>query len=341
MKTNFSAVAVAVASAIILTACGGGGGSTASTAPVVPTPPPVVTPPTPASDLQLTVAAPTYATGSQELAFFNQYNDFRAKLGLGLLAQNAKLDTADKNHLNYIVTNSDVDFSAIDPATGRPYFHLESATRAGFTGVTELDRAKFAQYSGVYVGESGAYGSGNGASAALNDLIGSVYHRAGLMFQFPREMGIAVGTDKFQTMVITFAYQSSQQFNASNYFGAYPADKQTNVPLIAARETPNPFPDLAYTDYATKTSYPVNVVSEASTTLAVTTFTITEAGQTAPIDARLLTKQTDPNKQLAQNTAFLVGKAPFKANTTYNVAFTGTVNGANVTKNWSFTTAAQ
>jgi uncharacterized protein YkwD len=337
MKANYSLTAVACA--FLLAACGGGGGGNgASTAPVTPVTPPVVTPP--ASDIQTSVAAPTYAAGSQELAFFTIFNDFRSKLGLGLVAQNTKLDAADQNHMKYLMTNTDVDFSAVDPKTGRPYFHLEDPARPNYTGVTELDRAKFTQYPGVYVGEFGAYGKGQGAAVAITDLIATVYHRSGLMFQFPREVGIAVSNDPNQTIVVTLGYQTTMQYNASNFFGTYPADKQTNVPRVAYIETPNPFPDVAYADFNTKTSFPINVVSEASTTLAVTSFTVTEAGQTAAHDSRLLTKDTDPNKQLAANTAYLVGKSPFKANTTYNVSFTGTVNGAAVAKTWSFTTGS-
>ncbi|NTB05930.1 CAP domain-containing protein [Agrobacterium tumefaciens] len=344
MKFNTKLSAIAIS--ITLAACGGGGGgsSSGSTGSVPPVQnPPVVTPPVvvaPTSDLQTSIAAATYAPGSQQLAFFTAYNDFRSKLGLGLLAQNTKLDTATENHLKYLATNTDVNFSAVDPVSGRPYFHLEDAARPNFTGVTEADRARFAQYAGSYVGELGGYGNGKGAVSALNDLIATVYHRAGLMFQFPREIGIAVGTDVFQTFVVNFGYSSARQFNASNYFGAYPADQQTNVPRVMYIETPNPLPDVAYADYGTKTSYPINVVSESATTLSVTSFTVTEAGQSAPLDARIMTKDNDPNKMLTANTAFLIGKAPFKANTTYQVRFEGTVNGAAMVKTWSFTTGA-
>lgn len=334
LKRNLALIVVAT-----LSACGGGGGG--STAPVTSPPastPPVVTPPV--SDIQTTVPAPSYAANSQELAFFTIFNDFRSKLGLGLLAQNTKLDAANQNHMKYLMTNADVNFSAVDPKTGRPLFHLEDAARPNYTGTTELDRAKFTQYPGLYVGEFGAYGKGQGAAVAITDLIGTVYHRAGLMFQFPREVGIAVSNDPNQTMVVTFGLTSTGQYNASNFFGTYPADKQTNVPRTAYIETPNPFPELAYSDYSTRTSFPINVVSEQNTTLSVTSFTVTEAGQAAPHDVRLLTKDSDPNKQLAANTAYLVGKSPFKSNTTYNVSFAGTINGAAVTKIWSFTTGS-
>src|SRR5471032_1381663 len=200
---------------------------TAATPPTTPTSPtgPTVTP----GNLQTTVPTPTYTAGSQELAFFTAYNAFRQAEGLGLLAQNTKLDTADKNHLKYHFTNTDLNFQSIDPATGRPLFHIEDPKRPNFTGVQELDRANFAQYGGIYVGESGTYGSGQGAVAALNLLLGGVYHRAGLMFQGPKDFGIAIGTDALQTTVMTFGFVTTRQSNASNYFGFYPAANQTGV----------------------------------------------------------------------------------------------------------------
>ena len=74
-------------------------------------------------------------------------------------------------------------------------------------------------------------------------------------------------------------------------------------------------------------------------TLEVITFTLTEAGASAPLDARLLTKDNDPNKgMLGSNVAFLVAKAPLKPNTVYSVAFSGRVNNVVVNKNWKFTT---
>jgi hypothetical protein len=347
MKNFSQMTAVVVSVSMLMSACGGGGGGGGSTAPATSTSttpstpvttPVTTTPAAPVQDLQTSVSAPSYAAGSQELAFFNAYNGFRGQLGLGLLAQNTKLDQATNNHGKYQLQNPDLDLFATDPATGRPVFHIESSTRPGFTGVQEVDRAKFTQYASAYVGESGSFGLGSGALKALNDLTATVYHRAALMYQSPRDIGLYVGADKNQTVIVEFGYESKGQFNASNYFGSYPADKQTNVPLTSASELPSPFPDVAAADVPTKTSYPVNVLSTDGTTLAVTSFTMTEVGQSAPLDVRLITKDSDPNKYLQANIAYLVGKGPFKPTTTYNVSFTGTVNGVAISKAWSFTT---
>lgn len=345
MKIKLSLAAVVVVS---LVGCGGGGSSDSPSVGV--TPPPVVTPPVvtpPASDLQKTVPSLTYAADSQEFAFVSAYNDFRSKLGLGLLAQSPVLDTASANHLKYVLANDvnsggTVNMSVINATYNRPQFHVEDASKAFFTGIQESDRAKYAGYAAGYAGEQIAFGGGKGASVAFNALVSTVYHRAALMFQFPREIGVAVGTDRSQTLVMEFGYQAAAkgQYNASDFLGAYPADKQIGVPLYAGVETPNPFPELstANADFPTKTSYPINVTIQEGLNLTVGSFTVTEAGQSVPLDVRLMTKANDPNAYLAANTAFIIGKVPFKANTTYNVVFTGTAGNTAVTKSWSFTT---
>lgn len=346
---NFKRTALATSLSILLAACGGGGGSSTTSpsasgsgsTPVAPAGP-VVTP----GNLQATVPALTYSATSQEFAFVTAFNNFRQKMGLGLLAQNALLDKSAQNHLQYVLANDvntggTVNMSSIDPATGRPMFHIETVGNPLFTGVTEFDRAKAVGYTGSYAGEFGTFGGGQGAAVAFEGLVKSVYHRAGLMFQGPTDVGIAVGQNSSQTFVLEFGNKTAQ-FNASDYLGTYPADNQTGVGLYAGAELPNPFPDLSTTnaDFPTKTGYPINVVSKEGTTLEVVTFTMTEAGAAAPLDARLLTKDNDPNKYLASNIAFLVAKATLKPNTTYTVAFSGRVNNVVVTKNWKFTTGS-
>jgi uncharacterized protein YkwD len=341
--------ALATAIAALLVACGGGGGSGSSTSTPVGTTPPTnpTTPATPTvtpGQLQTSVPALTYAAASEEFAFVTAFNDFRQKMGLGLLAQNELLDKSAQNHLQYVLTNDvnsggTVDMSSTDPVSGRPMFHIETVGKPLFTGVTEFDRAKAAGYNGTYAGEFGTFGGGKGASVAFESLVKTIYHRAGLMFEGPTDVGIAVGQDRSQTFVVEFG-NTKAQFNASDYLGAYPSDNQTGVGLYTGVESPNPFPELSTSnsDFPTKTGYPVSVTSKEGTALEVVSFTITEAGATAPLDARLMTKENDPNKFLASNIAFLVAKSTLKPNTSYAVAFSGRVNNVVVTKNWKFTT---
>lgn len=342
--------ALAAAIAVLLVACGGGGGGSSSGTPVGTTPNNPTTPATPSDpivtpgQLQASVPALTYSAASEEFAFVTAFNDFRKKMGLGLLAQNALLDKSAQNHLQYVLTNDvnnggTVDMSSIDPTTGRPMFHIETVGKPLFTGITELERAKAAGYTGTYAGEFGTFGGNKGAGVAFESLVKTIYHRAGLMFQGPTDIGIAVGKDLSQTFVVEFGNTKSQ-FNSSDYLGAYPADNQTGVGLYTGVESPNPFPDLSTSnsDFPTKTGYPVSMMSKEGTTLEVLKFTISESGAAAPLDARMLTKDNDPNKNLASNIAFLVAKSPLKPNTTYVVAFSGRVNNVAVNRNWKFST---
>jgi len=338
MKTTTLFSLSTLCSALLLSACGGGGSSPVSTAPApscangaadYPTCTPAVTP----AHLQTSVAAPVYSDGELVLAF-NAINRFRAGLGLGLWKQSAALDKAAANHLSYMVTNV-------------VYGHTEDAGKAGFTGVDPASRAAFAGYAGSYVVEelAGATGGGQGN---IDALVNSVYHRAGLMDQAVAEVGLARASVVVPSIsgqplfTMDFGYVSGNaQNNASDFAAVYPLDGQTDVMLFMAPETPSPAPEVSGNGFATLTSYPVSVTVANGKTLSVNSFTITEAGQTTPFPVRLLTRDTDPNKLLAGFNAYLVGKQPFKANTTYRVAFNGSVDGKALVRNWSFMTGTR
>jgi hypothetical protein len=346
MQKFTPSIFVSAAFATILSACGGGSGSsTATTAPTTPSNPVGPTAPTVIpGDTQISVPALTYAASSEEFKFVTALNAFRAQVGLGLLAQNTKLDTVSANHLAYLLANDinnggTINLNSFDPVTGRSMLHIENGVLAKFTGMQEADRAKFALYDGSYIGEEVTFGGGQGGSVALGTLVQTVYHRAGLMMQNVREIGAAVGTDRSQTVVMEMGLKTNQSVS-SDYVGLYPSNGQKGVALHAYVETPNPFPELstATDDFPTKTSFPVSVSVVNGNTIAVTSFTVTEAGHSTPVDARLLTRANDPNHYLSSNVAFLVAKAAFKSTTTYNVKFTGTNNGAALTKEWAFTT---
>ena len=339
-------LSMALIASLTLEACGGGGGST-NTASI--TPPPAVTPTTPTSpayisaNLQTSVPALTYAQNSQEYPFVSGLNAVRKSIGLGLLAQNVSLDKAASNHVKYVTANSisnggTVDMAALNSTYGVPNFHIEDPVKAGFTGVRVGDRVKFAGYGSDAAGEAGSYGTG---AESLATLIATVYHRQSVLDQSSIDIGVAVASDSFGTTVVDMGLTGLGQHNASDFIGSYPSDKQTLVPLFMSVEAPNPFSDIAATTQAAfsqATSYPVSIIVADSQSLSVTSFTITEDGQTTALPVRLLTSATD--QRVLKNYAFVVGKAPFKPNTKYNVSFSGAISGNPVTKTWSFTTAS-
>jgi len=340
--------------ALALAGCGGGGSggsSNVSTPPVgnsPPTTPTTPTTPTAPTTPVLTVlpaalqtaTAATYMAGTSEYLAFKKLNAFRAAQGLGPLNQNAKIDIAAKNHASYQATNQ----SGGDP-------HAEEQGKPGFTGVDVQARLITAGYQAVQSTEVIAFSTMQSDinASPIDNLANAIYHRSAMMYQGMTEVGFAPEQD--MAPLIADIATMKKQVNAGDYFGVYPANNQTGVWLTHSVESPNPFymeMEMTQENMCTKTSAPVSVASEASTTLAVTTFTVTEEGQTTPLAVRLITKATSTQDQtyLPANVAFVIGKAPFKANTKYNVVFvgkvtgaaTGTSNGLAIERNWSFTT---
>lgn len=335
--------AASVFIAIAIAGCGGGGSSTEqSSTPTSPTATP--NPSLPVANIQeaslQTAVTPTYAAGSYSEIAFNQLNSFRTAQGLGPLNQNANIDIAAKNHQDYVRIN----VGGSDP-------HSETAGNPGFTGLTPKDRMIAAGYPAIASSEviafSVQYPDPN--ASAITNLINGLYHRAGMMTQGLTSVGMAP-EDTNNPLYIDMGYTKAQ-INAGNYVGVYPIHGQTGVWMVHSVESPNPFyqeMEMSLANMCAKTSSPVSIASEASTTLNVTSFTITEAGQSTPLDVRLFTKATSKqdNTYLTSNVAFVVAKAPFKPSTTYTVHFvgkavgsaTGTTDGLAIDKVWSFTT---
>lgn len=339
-KRSNCGILVAGAVAAALTGCGGGGGSSAPTTstPVATIPAPVPTPTVSTVQLaDLQAAAPAaYPAGSVQATAFNEFNAFRAVEGLGPVHQNANIDIAAKNHAAYVQTNQ----SGADA-------HHEIAGNPGFTGAEPGDRVIAAGYASIYTTEVIAFEGIQMTS--VQTLLSTVYHRNAMMTQGLTDVGIAPGNDNGPTYID--AGYIKQQKNAGDYVGVFPYDKQTGVPMTHHTEAPNPFYqefDMTLANVCTKTSYPISIATETSTILKVTSFTVTPEGQSAPLDVRLMTHDSnDQNKlYLNANVAFIVGKAPFTPGTKYIVHFvgtaggkaTGTANGLAIDKTWTFTT---
>jgi len=350
MQNKFALTVAATLSLALVGCGGGGGGSSSASAPVATTPAPVVPAPTPTppsvvlAPITQPVVAPTYTAASQQRRAFDALTSFRAALNLGPVNQSTKIDMAAQNHSDYVATNN-----------GGATPHDEVAGKPGFTGVTVKDRLATAGYAATSASEViGWTGANADAAEVIEGLSATVYHRVLMMTQHWTDVGIAppVNADAGRPAYIDFGTMGTKQNVAGDYVGVYPANGQSAIGLTHAPEAPNPFADLDGTaaSFCAKTSFPISVMTEASTTLAVTTFTVTEEGQSTPVDVRLLTSASDKTGLLPQYMAFIVGKAPFKASTKYNVTFTGTATGAatgtangvlNINKSWSFTTAAK
>ncbi|HBF52009.1 MAG TPA: hypothetical protein DDX04_18490, partial [Massilia sp.] len=127
-------------------------------------------------------------------------------------------------------------------------------------------------------------------------------------------------------------------FTANNGYGAglargqvavWPFDAQTAVPrnFFSDTESPDPVPDR------NEVGYPISVHANINVPVTVTSFTVRPRGG-ADLSTRLLSNANDTHT--GRSSAAIVPLAPLAAGTTYDVTFTGTADGAAVSRSWSF-----
>jgi hypothetical protein len=256
---------------------------------------------------------------------------------------------------------------------------VNNVNTVGFTGITPSARAIAQGYfvlqntvtatnvSTAIAGE--LYSVGTGANV-VTDMVNTIYHRAAIMSQTTRQVGLARDTPGTATATthwwITHARLDAGQSVSSNYLSSYPINQQINVPLTMTPEYPSVYSNVANFNFATQTSSPVSVTTAVLVDLNATTFTVTAAGSSTPLAGTIWTMANDPNLNtnnysqatkdlttpptpvptIPANQVYWVGSAPFAPNTTYTVNFTGTTYLVPyaitnpITLSWNFTTGS-
>lgn len=311
----------AILGALALAACGDGaserpieqiGGGTA-VAPNPAAPEPTPTPGTVAPSLSGNIAADGR----------NWINYRRSQIGVPVVVQNAQIDNAALGHSEYQRIN---DLMSHDQEPGRQ----------GFTGADLGDRLNAAGYTldlnaGYAFGEV-ISGTSNGSGFFMvEELITAIYHRFVIFEPKFREIGTGAATNSRGYHYLTADFASRNGYGpgiARNAIVTWPFNGQTEVApnFFSNTEQPDPVPDR------NEVGYPISVHANLDAQLLVTNFTVRPRGGVA-----LQVLRVDP---LAANktAASIVPLLPLRAATTYEVDFTGTVNGAAITRAWSFTT---
>ncbi|WP_319636965.1 CAP domain-containing protein [Janthinobacterium aquaticum] len=312
-KSTFPVVALAA----LLSACGGGGGTGEKTSLSTATPLPQLTQEPGAPGLSGNIAADG----------FNWINYRRSQVGLASLARNSVIDQAALGHSEYLRLNNTVSH---DQVAGKP----------GFTGARLGERLAQAGY---VINERNSYAYGEVIAGAANnsgfylaeELITAIYHRFVIFEPVFKEIGTGavVGAGGYSYFTADFA--------ANNGFGpglpagqivTYPVSGQAKVAtsFSSDNEMPDPVPNQDIV------GYPISVHANIHSMLSVTSFTVRQRGATSDLTVRQL--KNDSDAQTPQWAASIIPLAPLAANTTYDVNFSGTLNGAAVSRNWSFST---
>lgn len=307
--------AATLITALVLTACGGGGGSDSAPAPAV----------APASPALQEQGAPAL-TNNISTDGFNWVNYRRSQIGMPVLTRSTLVDNAAQGHSEYQRINSIVG-------------HEQVPGKQGFTGATMSSRLQQAGYL-FNSGANFAYGevisatSSNSGVYMAEELITAIYHRF-VIFE-PRFKEIGTGT---ATNASGYSY-FTVNFAANNGYGAgvgkgklatWPANGQVSVArnFMSDYESPDPVAGQ------NEVGYPVSVHADIDAVLEVTTFAMQPRGE-ADVAVKLLQRSTDANTP--KSAAAVVPLAILRAGTTYDVRFSGAVDGIQVSKNWSFTT---
>lgn len=299
----------AILAAVFITACGGSGGGSAAVATT-----------TPGTALPTDPAAPSLS-GDTALDGYNWINYRRQLAGLGTLSRNAQIDAAALGHSSYQRQNNTVS-------------HSQTSGLPGYTGAALGDRLKSAGYT-----VTGAYGEVISAASEKSgfyhaeELIGAIYHRFVIFEPIFREAGTGTATGNGYTyFTADFAAIGANAAGLGRgNFIVYPAANQTQVPLnfFSDTESPDPVPNQ------NEVGYPISVHGNNAAVLNVQSFTMRPRGG-ADLPVRLLVRNSDAHTP--DSVAAIVPLAVLKAATVYDVSFSGTLDGAAASRNWSFTT---
>ncbi|MEH6436812.1 CAP domain-containing protein [Massilia sp. DD77] len=312
----------ALGAALALAACGGGG----SDGPAAATPSATgsVAPPSggtaipPAADASAPSLSGNIASDGR-----NWINYRRAQAGVPAVTENAQINAAALGHSEYLRVNNLMS-------------HDQVPGRQGFTGATLTDRLAAAGYT---LPANGGYAYGEIISGTTNrsgfymaeELITAIYHRFVMFEPMFKEIGTGAATSASGYNYFTADFGARGGYGTGIARGTvvtWPFNGQAQVTpnFYSDTEAPDPVPSQ------NEVGYPISVHTNLDTSLTVQSFTVRPRG-----GANLTTQRVDPAGG-QKTAAAIVPLQPLKGGTTYEVSFSGAVNGTPVTREWAFTT---
>jgi uncharacterized protein YkwD len=324
-------LAAALAAVLAGGGCGGGGGDGSGSS-------------TSASSAAIVEPGSPAATGDTATDGFNWFNYRRRQMGLAGLTRNVLIDRAALNHSNYQAADGVLSHEEVQGRSGFTGVYLYPSAGAHpelfsrgvpVAGSSRLSAAGYTLPTSGYafgevISKSGDASGFNSAEA----LIAAIYHRF-VVFE-PKFQQAGAGSAKASDGYIYFTTDFTAPALNGGGLGAgrflpYPYPDQTNIPTVfqSDQEEPDPVPNQ------NEVGYPVSVHADNTSTITVQSFTIAPRGG-APLSTRLLSRATDA--ETGASTAAIIPLTVLNAQTTYDVRFSGAVDGVAASLSWSFTT---
>lgn len=309
-------IALACTAAWALVACGGGSGGSSAGASNA----------TPSTGFSGQDASAPTATNNIATDGLNWINYRRSQIGMPALARNAVIDTAAQGHSDYQRINNVVT-------------HDQTAGKTGYTGARLQDRLQNAGYvfgSPNAIGEVISATSNGSGFYMAEELITAIYHRFVIFEPVFKEIGAGAATTSANYSYFTADFVTNNGYGtgiAAGTIVTWPFNGQTQVTpnFNSDYEEPDPVPDRSVV------GYPVSVHTNLDRTLTVQSFTMRAHGTSSDLETRLLALGKDANTT-TKSAAAIVPLAQLASATTYDVSFSGAIDGVPVSRNWSFTT---
>jgi predicted Zn-dependent protease len=245
-------------------------------------------------------------------------NAARSAAGVPALREDPALDEGAQAHAYFYLFN--VSQSQVS-GTG---ITMEDPSLPGFTGARGIDRDRHFGFTGARGTELADHALTAGASA--QSFVDSVFHRLPVVDR--ETVAAGFGEARVGSIVIAVLDVGAGPAGAGDA-ALYPADGQSGVPAsFVDNEVPDPLP----TGAIPPVGYPVSLEVGGAQQLKVTTGRlIGPDGKDVPI----FTFQ--PGSQLGQSQWAMAARQPLTPGARYTADVTGTVDGADFTRRWSFT----
>ena len=248
----------------------------------------------------------------------------RSQAGLPTAQRDARIDSAAAAHASYQQLNNLVT-------------HDEEASRSGFTGVTAPDRLRAAGYpldtAAVADGEVIAATAEPDGFAAAEGLMGAIYHRY-LMLE-PRfnlaGSGSAHRAGGYYWLNVNFVATGGGRGLGAGHIVVWPMPDQKSVRTAfpSDEETPDPVAGQ------NEVGFPISVHPDGGIALSVSRFILRERGG-ANLPVKLLEHRSD--SETPASAAAIIPLTVLRRGTSYEVEFSGSVDGTPVSRSWSFST---
>ena len=264
------------------------------------------------------------ASGDVAMDGLTWINYRRSQAGLAIMQRDARIDRAASAHAGYQQLNNLVT-------------HDEDASKSGFTGVTAPDRLRAAGYpleaAAVADGEVIAATAEPDGFAAAEGLMGAIYHRY-LILEPRFDLAGSGSTHRaggYYWLNVNFVATSDSRRLGAGRIVVWPMPDQKNVRTssLSDEETPDPVAGQ------NEVGFPVSVHADGGTRLSVSRFVIRERGG-ADLQVKLLERGSD--SETPTSAAAIIPLIVLRKGTTYEVEFSGAIDGTPVSRSWSFST---